>query len=181
MRSSVRGLMGTIPVVGIGLLAVRGATPPAHWFVAAATCLFGLVGLLTASARRRWRFAWAAFAWGGSLYLALCFGPGIDLPYVDYLPSSAALDRLFPVLFPEDYVYDRAYSEYCTCHECLDRVRGELQAIFLPAGHVVSAVLAASLSGLAAWGWSSYSEASAQDRAGAAPNIAIQRTRCAGR
>jgi hypothetical protein len=181
MRSSIRGLMGAIPVMGIGLLAVRGATPPIHWLVAAATCLYGLVALFTASARRPWRFAWAAFAWGGSLDLALCFGPGIDLRYVDYLPSSAVLDRLFPVLFPEDYVYGRAYSEYCVCRDCLARVRDELQAVFLPAGHVVCALLAACFSGLVAWGWSSYSAAIARDRAGAAPNIAMQRTRSAGR
>jgi hypothetical protein len=151
MRSSIRGLMGAIPVVAFGLLAIRGATPPARWFVTGATCLFGLIGLLTASTRRRWRFAWAAFAWGGSLYLALCFGPSLDLREVEYLSSSAAFDRLFPVFFPQSYVYDLALErEYCTCFDCVAGVRNGLQAGFLAAGHVVCALLAATLSGLAA-------------------------------
>jgi hypothetical protein len=154
MRSSIRGLMGAIPVVAFGLLAIRGAAPPARWLVTGATCLFGLIGLLTASTRRRSRFAWAAFAWGGSLYLALCFGAGLDLREVEYLPSSAALDRLFPALFPQSYVYDLALRAYCTCHDCLAGVRNGLQARFLAAGHVVCALLAAALSGLAALGLS---------------------------
>jgi hypothetical protein len=177
MQCSIRGLMGAVLVVAIGLLAVRGATPPARWLVATPTCLFGLVVLLTASARSQWRFAWTTFACVGSLYLALCFGPGLDLSVVTYLPSSAALDRLFTVVFPESYIYDVALREYCTCHDCIAGVRNGLQARFLPPGHVVCALLAAALSGLVAWGLSSYREVGLRNEVGAKPNDALQRTR----
>jgi hypothetical protein len=173
--------MGAVSVNAFGLLAVRGVRPPSCWLISAAASLFGLIGLLAASARRRWQSALAAFAGVGSLYLALCFGPGVDLQYIDYLPSSTALDRLFPVLFPGDYVYDRALEEYCTCQDCITGVRNRLQAGFLETGHVISALLAAALSGLMAWGWSSYSQASFREEAGAGPDEALRRTRSAGR
>jgi hypothetical protein len=182
MRSSIRGLMGVVSLLAFGLLAVRGATPPDRWLVTAAVCLFGLIGLLTASARRPWRSALAVFAGVGSLYLALCFGPGIDLREVEYLPSTPILDRLFSALFPRDYVADlAAQREYCSCHDCVARVRDELQAGFLRAGHVVSALLAAALSGLAAWALSSYRKARFRGGAKARPNEALKRTRSAGR
>jgi hypothetical protein len=170
MQCSIRGLMGAVLVVAFGLVAVRGASPPARWLVATATCLFGLVELLTASARPRWRFAGTTFACVGSLYLALCFGPGLDLSVVTYLPSSAALDRLFTVLFPESYIEEVALREYCTCHDCIAGVRYGLQARFLPPGHVVCALLAAALSGLAAWGLSSHREVGLRNEVGAEPN-----------
>ena len=164
--------MGAIPVMALGLVAVRSAPPAARWLVEVAASLFGLIGLLVASARHRLRPAMAAFAGVGSLYLALCFGPGIDLKYVDYLPPSAALDRLFPMLYSSDYVYKSALEEYCDCSDCITRVHSRLRDKFLGAGHVGFAFLSAALSGLAAWGLSSLRRMNFREAAEARPEKA---------
>ncbi len=171
-RFSIQGLMCAVPVVALGLVAIRSAPPAAHWLVGAAACLFGLIGLLAASARHRSRPALAAFAGVGSFYLLLCFGPGIELEYVDYLPPSAALDRLFPVLYSSDYVYKLALEEYCDCSDCITRVHSRLRDGFLGAGHIGFALLSAALCGLAAWGLSSPRRVNFRQAAEARPDKA---------
>ncbi len=180
MPSSVRGLLGAVPVVMIGCLAIRGAALPAPWVITTAAFLFGLPALLSPSARPEWRSALIAFAWAGSLYLVLCFGPGLDLCELEYLPSTAALNRLFPVIFTEGYLQDLAVErEGCTCDRCVTDVRDGLRSGFLQAGHIVTALLAAALSGLAAWALSSYRGVGVRKEA--RPNPRLQRTPAAGR
>jgi hypothetical protein len=161
MRSSLGVLIGAVPIVVIGLLAVRGAALPARWLLTTAAVLFGIPPLLGAFTRDPWRFSLIAFAWVGSLYFALGFGPGLDRSEVENVPFSVAFDRIFAVVFTEGDFQDRALErEGCVCDQCIAHVHESLRSEFLQACHLTAAFLAAALSGLATWGLFSHRTAS---------------------
>jgi hypothetical protein len=153
IRFPMATLMGLVLTLAFGMTCLRSLPlrRDAVDLLSLSAGAYGLAALLALFvARGRGRAPLLGFAGGGTMYLMLSFGPGLDPPDVPY--SSEMIESLFPRIYPESYLATKAIERgVCCCGRCVDGVRERLRAGFLRDGHAICGLAAAVLAGATSW------------------------------